>query len=221
MFMLTEKMIIWWRLKATPLDKILKFIPKNGKLLDLGCGFGVFSNAISQARPELRIIGIDPSEKRINIAKKTINNSKIKLRKGNINNLDENDFNCIILIDVIYLLAQKELKDLLDSCFNKLIPGGVLIIKTMDQNRKIRYAITNISTTLTSLIYLFLTRFVSGNAANKILGLRKNKPNYLKREELIAMLRETGFSVETRDAPMMFIPYPHIIYVARKSKIQI
>lgn len=213
---LAEKLIIWWRLKATPLDKILEFIPKNGKLLDLGCGFGVFPKTISQARPELEIIGIDPSEKRIGIAKKSINNPKIKFKKAVINDLDENDFNCIILIDVIYLLAQQELKDLLDSCFNKLIPRGVLIIKTMDERRRIRYAMTRASTTLSSLVYSFLIKFSPDNTANRILGIRRNKPNYLSCEELTNLLEKTGFSVETYDAPMMFIPYPHIIYVAKK-----
>jgi len=42
-------------------DKLLELIPANGRLLDLGCGYGRLSGEIARYRPDVHSIGVDVS----------------------------------------------------------------------------------------------------------------------------------------------------------------
>ena len=135
-----EKFIIWMRLSITPLQEILELIPSRGKLLDLGCGFGIFSYFLAQKYPELEIIGIDPSEERIELANNVFSKPEnLRFCQGEIKDFVERDFNATLLIDVEYLLSREELIEMLKQCYEKTRADGVLIIKTMNRNRYIRH----------------------------------------------------------------------------------
>ena len=53
-----------------PTEIYFKYIPKNGKVLDLGCGEGLTANLLGLLRPDLEIIGIDKSSLAVDSAKK-------------------------------------------------------------------------------------------------------------------------------------------------------
>src|SRR5436190_23274897 len=41
-----------------------------GRILDVGCGFGLFAAYFGQTQPERRIVGIDPNARRIGLARR-------------------------------------------------------------------------------------------------------------------------------------------------------
>jgi len=88
-----ETMNIW-------LDKIELYVPKSeiNYIIDLGCGTGRFTSKLME-RYYSNIVGIDPSEKMLFEAKKTINSKKIDFQLGNAEHIPINDN----LADLIYL----------------------------------------------------------------------------------------------------------------------
>src|SRR5438477_11912578 len=40
-------------------------LPDEGRILDIGCGFGLFAAYFGQTQPARRIVGVDPNERRI------------------------------------------------------------------------------------------------------------------------------------------------------------
>src|SRR5689334_11387927 len=52
------------------LDEIGQYLPDKGRVLDIGCGFGLFSLYYAQTRPGLTIHGFDLSEPRIAMARR-------------------------------------------------------------------------------------------------------------------------------------------------------
>ncbi len=51
--------------------KIVPFLPKNVKLLDVGCGGGFPSLPIAIARPDISVVALDSTEKKVNYVKET------------------------------------------------------------------------------------------------------------------------------------------------------
>ena len=45
-------------------------LPDEGRILDIGCGFGLFAAYFGQTQPRRRIVGIDPNARRIEMARK-------------------------------------------------------------------------------------------------------------------------------------------------------
>src|SRR6187399_1133939 len=44
-------------------------LPDEGRILDIGCGFGLFSAYFGQTQPGRKILGVDPDERRIAMAR--------------------------------------------------------------------------------------------------------------------------------------------------------
>jgi len=208
-----ERFIVWMRFKITPLEKLLDLIPDQGKLLDLGCGFGLFSYFFAQKYPNLRVIGVDPSEGRIKLANNVfLKPENLKFYQSKIEDLKEDDFDAIILIDVIYLLPSGDLIKTLKICREKLNKGGVLIIKTMNKAHFFRYLFSVVTPTLINKL-LSISHF-------KIFGSREEDPRYYRPGEFKDILKKAGWEdVEIWDLPLRFFIYPHIIYSCRKELV--
>src|SRR4051812_9522404 len=47
-------------------------LPDEGRILDIGCGFGLFAAYFGQTQPRRRITGVDPNARRIAMARQVI-----------------------------------------------------------------------------------------------------------------------------------------------------
>src|SRR6202165_6236391 len=58
----------FWILRQRFLDEIGQYLPERGRVLDLGCGFGLFSLYYASVLPGLRLLGFDRNPRRIAMA---------------------------------------------------------------------------------------------------------------------------------------------------------
>src|SRR5258705_2406347 len=70
----------FWILRQRFLDEIGQYLPERGRVLDLGCGFGLFSLYYASVRPGLRLEGFDRNPRRIAMARAAVP----KLGIGNV-----------------------------------------------------------------------------------------------------------------------------------------
>ena len=110
---------------------ISKYLPKNSKVLDVGCGAGMVS--LELANQGYEIEGIDVSKKMINLCEEQfksleINKDKFKFKEGNIFELDlkENSYDGIIALG--FLEYQKIESTSLDYLYKILKPNGFIVI---------------------------------------------------------------------------------------------
>jgi len=211
-----NRFIIWMRFKITPLDRLIKLIPTQGRLLDLGCGFGVFSYFFAQRFPKLQIIGLDPSVNRIELANNVFEQPEnLEFYQGEINNLKEENFKAVLLNDVIYLFSKEELIEVFKKCHQKTSLDGVLVIKTMNRARFFRY-LFSISTPW--LINKIISVFSTKKGLSRVFGFRKSNPVYYHPEAIENVLKQTGWTnIQVYDLPAIIFPYPHIIYFCQKK----
>lgn len=101
------------------------------KVLDYGCGFGWYTNLASTKQCD--VIGIDPDENSIKIAKNSY--PKLNFRVGNkINPEEQNTFDFVFANMVICNIKSHDIKEFFDICYNALKVGGTLFITNCDIN---------------------------------------------------------------------------------------
>lgn len=123
---------------APQLKKLLKNIPLklSSNILDLGCGRGDVSIYISKRAKH--VIGIDYSEEAIKIAnsiRKTLpkkNQEKVTFIRVDATkmNFKENEFDCVIALDVFEHLTKSQLNLVLKRLSKILKPEGILFVHT-------------------------------------------------------------------------------------------
>lgn len=108
-----------------------RFLPenKNAKILDIGCGMGHFLEFLGRMGYD-NILGVDLSEEAVRFCEeKGIN--KVKLitdLKGFL--LSSNNYDLIVLNDVIEHFPKQEILDILRMIYERLNVGGRIIVKT-------------------------------------------------------------------------------------------
>lgn len=108
----------------------IESIQRGGKLLDVGCGVGLFLESMSEnCRYKWELYGIDVNEKVIEIAKSLLNEKNVTFFLGKISslNIGRKLFNCVTCFDV--LEHDSEIKTTIRKIKTVLKPSGLLIIQ--------------------------------------------------------------------------------------------
>ncbi len=120
------------RLRAwsAPLDAVVQALPRDGTLLDVGCGHGLVSNEVALRSPLARVLGIDLSETKVASARKSVGaRTNVEFRQAALEEVPESGFDAVSLIDVLYLVPEGSWTSFLSACREKLRPGGIFVLK--------------------------------------------------------------------------------------------
>src|SRR3989344_3666448 len=106
----------------------------NGKILSIGCGYGVIESKLAIDHPDLDFLCFDINTQKILHALKTYKNIKnIKFLVADATKWhSEQKYNCVVLIDLLHHLDDGKQLALLDNVWSALLAGGSLIIKEVD-----------------------------------------------------------------------------------------
>ena len=115
---------------TAPLEPVIGAIPPDARLLDVGCGHGLISNAVALRRPAARVLGVDVSETKIASALQTVSlRTNVEFRRERLESVAETGFDAVSLVDVLYLVPAASWGEFLRRCADKLNPGGVFVLK--------------------------------------------------------------------------------------------
>ncbi|MFX0025666.1 MAG: class I SAM-dependent methyltransferase [Candidatus Hermodarchaeota archaeon] len=111
------------------LDKFVDLLPKNGHVLDVGCGAGIPTGKYLVGRG-LKVTGIDISDTMLEMARKNV--PEANFINKDMNNLDfnENSFDGIISVYALFHVPKKNHPNIFEQFFKILRPGGTLLINT-------------------------------------------------------------------------------------------
>jgi len=185
------------RLKLFDLTLLDRYIPKEGIILDLGCGLGVLSNYLALKYESLQVRGIDINEKRIKIAEQTIQNRKnIRFEVQDLRKIENYLCNGIIMTDFLHHLPFTFQYNVLEKCFQNLENKCIILIYEVDKNpHNYKYWFSYLSDIL---LYPF-----------------SEKLYFQSREEMKSLLSKIGYKVEVIPGDKFI--FKRIIYICKKE----
>ncbi len=169
------------------------------RILDVGCGYGALGFYLAMCDEQVNYCGCDFNAARIATAQHTARNLDI----GNVNfycgdatsfELD-GQFDAIVLVDCLHHLPDEQKRELLRRCREKLLPGGILVLKDVSTRPWFKLA------------YAWLTDLIMTQSFDMWYW---DEPHFLQQ------LHEAGY--DTTVYPIThWLPYAHVLYVCEKT----
>jgi 2-polyprenyl-3-methyl-5-hydroxy-6-metoxy-1,4-benzoquinol methylase len=103
------------------------------RILDIGCGFGLFGCYFSAMYPEIEYCGYDLNQNRIASAQRAA--QRLNLKNASFYCSDarqltlESEFDAVIMVDLLHHIDDAAKNKLISMCANYLAPDGRLIVK--------------------------------------------------------------------------------------------
>ncbi|MEO6491040.1 MAG: 1-acyl-sn-glycerol-3-phosphate acyltransferase [Ferruginibacter sp.] len=132
-------------------------VPKQGNILDAGCGYGFMSYMLYFTSPKRQVTGIDYDQDKIITANHCFSKTEqINFIHSDITKFSFENYDAIILSDVLHYVSPQEQKAVIERSIDHLYPGGILIIREgdTDETKKQRR---------TALTEFFSTRLLKFN----------------------------------------------------------
>jgi len=180
------------------LDEIGQYLPDSGEILDVGCGFGLFSLFYAMARPDRLLRGLDLDERRIATARRAA--SRLGVHNVTYEHGDARDFKGIgeysaaYMLDIVHHIPPDSVAPLVRALHRCLRSGGRLLIKDVGTEPGYKRWFTR--------------------ALDRVMAPR-TPVTYWPPERLQAVLESVGFVVY-RHQMVDFLPYPHVLYICQR-----
>jgi 2-polyprenyl-6-hydroxyphenyl methylase/3-demethylubiquinone-9 3-methyltransferase len=125
------------RLALAPLEQVAARA-SGDDILDVGCGHGVLAALLKHEHPERRVVGIDPDVRKIAWANESVGKRpNAEFHAVTIEALAAQrpaSFDCVIIADVLCLIARDTWPPFLDAARKLLRPGGQLLVKDAEND---------------------------------------------------------------------------------------
>ena len=177
------------------LDEIGQYLPADGPVLDIGCGFGVFSLYYAATGPRRVVRGLDVNRRRVALARRAA--ARLGLDNVVYEEGDARDFKgdgevaAAYMLDIVHHVSPASVPPLLRALRRALPPGGRLLVKDVDRHPAAKRWFTWL--------------------ADKAMA--PSAPvHYWSADTLAGALEVAGFAVH-RHLMVDWLPYPHVLYV--------
>ena len=180
------------------LDEIGQYLPSRGRVLDVGCGFGLFSLYYASVCPGLEIAGLDRNARRIAMARaaaRRLGLGNVRYEVGDARDFRGGElFDAAYMLDIVHHIPADAVRPLLEQLAKVLPAGARLLIKDVDRRPAWKRWFTH--------------------ALDKAMD-PGTPVRYWASEELQALAETVGFRVY-RHLMVDFLPYPHVLYVCQR-----
>jgi len=203
-------------------SEIVNRVPREGKIYDLGCGYGYLSHLLAMQSFDRNVIGLDYDDEKIQVAANShyeVGNLEFEQadlcppqspQRGEAASFDpvqwvypfdhEEGVDCFIIKDVLHYFPAAEQEALLKRCGEKLNAGGTIIIRDGIEDEKKKHGVTKMTEVFSTKIFGF----------NKV----EHKLEFLPEQRVLSFAREFNLSVERLENKAS----SNVTFVLRKEK---
>jgi SAM-dependent methyltransferase len=162
--------------------ELQKYVHNPRRMIDIGCGYGIPSTWLLEIYPQAKVFGLEPDEHRVLTASHAIGN-RGNVQVGRAPDLPEveGSVDYVLMLDMLHLINDEELRLVLQRIHEKLEAGGVLLIRaTVPSGRKVLWK-----------------RWIEATRL-KLTGMRQR---FRHEKEIAGFMTASGFSVEVSASP--------------------
>ncbi|WP_258726413.1 class I SAM-dependent methyltransferase [Cellulomonas sp. NS3] len=189
----------WW---SAPFAAVAAALPPAGRILEIGCGHGLFSAYAHFAAPARDVVGVDIDESKIAHARAAASGVEgLHFDVAPSGAVPPGPWDAVVVVDVLYLLPADAQRRLLAETVALLAPGGTLVVKEMgtEPSWKVRW------NTLQETLSVRVLRITAGSSFD-----------FVPPATMAGWLRELGLDVELRRLDRGRA-HPHHLLVARRA----
>jgi 2-polyprenyl-3-methyl-5-hydroxy-6-metoxy-1,4-benzoquinol methylase len=184
-----------WRL--CPFETVEAYVPKKGRVLDFGCGYGMLSNFLALRSPDRRVLGIDLNRARIEVAMRSSKgHPEVSFQLGDVRDFQGIPFDAVVMTDVLHHIDEDNVRVLLRIMRSCLSEEGTLVVLDVDRSPRRKFFTT----------YLI----------DRLLNLTRSL-HYRSRDLLTVLLGQSGFRVHQVVSADRDLPLSDVIYLCRKE----
>ena len=180
------------------LDEIGQYLPANGVVIDIGCGFGLFSLYYAATAPSRLVRGVDFNRRRIALARRAaarLGIDNVVYEEGDARDFKgDAEVSAAYMLDIVHHVLPSAVPELLRQLHRAVAPGGMLLVKDVDTRPAPKRWFTW--------------------ALDKAMDPRA-PVRYWSGDELGGALDHAGFTVR-RHLMVDVLPYPHVLYVCTR-----
>lgn len=170
-----------------------------GRILDVGCGFGLFAAYFGQTHPGRRIVGVDPNKKRVELARRVATGLGMRDHTFVVGDVRDaalqGPFDAAYVLDVMHHLPAHDQRPVLERLRSLLAPRGMLLVKDITTEPRLGLLFTE--------------------ALDRMMVGWREPLAYRHHREWGEMLTDLGFKVRMVRVPDV-LPYPHVVIAATK-----
>jgi SAM-dependent methyltransferase len=183
------------RFLTCPLGRVADLLPPGASLLDLGAGHGTLAR-LAVARGAARAVAVEPDARKV---LGSFRHPRVSFVAGYAEAV-AGAFDAVALVDVLYRVAPAAWDPLLALARERLVPGGLLLVKEIDPERPLKAFWNRAQERLADVLGMTL-----GDAFH-----------YETRDEMRERLARLGFEgCEAIDLGAGY-PHAHVAYLARR-----
>jgi SAM-dependent methyltransferase len=122
---------VFWKLRTDPLFRAVdEATPRQGHILDVGCGYGLVAHWLALGSPHRTLHGIDHDAAKIRVARATARNSpRLSFAEGDLLSAAWPACDTLLLCDVLHYFPAELKALILQRAYQALRPGGCLIVR--------------------------------------------------------------------------------------------
>ena len=161
--------------------RLASFLDSPRQMIDIGCGYGVPAVWLLSLFPQAKIYGLDPDRRRVAIAARAFGDrgSAAVGKAPDLPAASPDQVDTALMLDMIHLISDDELMLTLRRLYDKIVPGGKLILRTTVPSRKPVPWLRRIEEWRIKMLHL--------------------TPHFRSSEEVAALLTGAGFMVELKE----------------------
>jgi 2-polyprenyl-3-methyl-5-hydroxy-6-metoxy-1,4-benzoquinol methylase len=206
---LGTKLFLHLRWMLTPYSEIAGYVPKEGRVLDVGCGHGLLAMKMALNAPECSVLATDHDAQRISLARLAsvgIRNLQFEVSTGSPvteAGLD-GKFDAIVMIDFLHYFSPEQQDAMIAKAFANLEKGGWLLAREVNQQGGLVSKLNQLYEKMATL-----TGFTQSNTIQA-----KENLSFKSQSGWEAKFAEHGFKV--RSEPCSSPIFADILYICQR-----
>lgn len=191
------------RWHTCPFPELERHVPTQGRILDVGCGHGLFPLYLSVTSAGRKVTGTDVDADKLAIAREAASSIDVAARfqTSVASQPPEGPWDAVTIVDVLYLLGRASALELVRSCAAALAPGGRLIVKEIDVEPRWKHR-------LAALQEMAATRLLHITVGADV--------SFVPPADIVAVMRECGLEVRRHRLDQGRL-HPHHLMVGHRS----
>jgi len=179
-------------------------VPREGKIYDIGCGYGYLSYMLHFVSNERIVTGIDHDSEKILVANNCPSkNEKISFESADITKYNFEPADVFLLSDVLHYIPKADQEKVISNCINNLNDKGIIIIRDANTKLKERHKGTRFTE-------IFST---------KIFGFNKTKSDskelyFVSSDDIFQIFKKHNMEVEIVDKTKLT---SNVVYIIKKK----